>query len=100
MFLLKAIQDSYMKKDPKDEDEDSVAFVLFNVKGKDLLAIDQINDFADEGNPEAARKDTFAKYKKLGLDPEPFKNVHYYYPYSIPQTRHWNTYMTPDEVAG
>ena len=99
MFLLKAIQDSYMKKDPKDEDEDSVAFVLFNVKGKDLLAIDQINDFADEGNPEAARKDTFAKYKKLGLDPEPFKNVHYYYPYSIPQTRHWNTYMTPDEVA-
>ena len=99
MFLLKAIQDSYMKKDPKDEDEDSVAFVLFNVKGKDLLAIDQINDFADEGNPEAARKDTFAKYKKLGLDQEPFKNVHYYYPYSIPQTRHWNTYMTPDEVA-
>ena len=99
MFLLKAIQDSYMKKDPKDEDEDSVAFVLFNVKGKDLLAIDQINDFADEGNPAAARKDTFAKYKKLGLDPEPFKNVHYYYPYSIPQTRHWNTYMTPDEVA-
>lgn len=99
MFLLKAIQDSYMKKDPKDEDEDSVAFVLFNVKGKDLLAIDQINDFADEGNPEAARKDTFAKYKKLGLDPEPFKIVHYYYPYSIPQTRHWNTYMTPDEVA-
>lgn len=99
MFLLKAIQDSYMKKDPKDEDEDSVAFVLFNVKGKDLLVIDQINDFADEGNPEAARKDTFAKYKKLGLDPEPFKNVHYYYPYSIPQTRHWNTYMTPDEVA-
>ena len=98
MFLLKAIQDGYMKKDPKNEDEDSVAFVLFNVKGKDLLAIDQINDFADERNPEAARKDTFAKYKKLGLDPEPFKNVHYYYPYSISKTRHWNTYMTPDEV--
>ena len=87
-----------MKKDPKDEDEDSVAFVLFNVKGNDLLAIDQINDFADERNPEVARKDTFAKYEKLGLAPEPFKNVHYYYPYSIPQTRHWNTYMTPDEV--
>lgn len=98
MFLLKAIQDSYMKKDPKNEDEDSVAFVLFNVKGKDLLAIDQINDFADEQNPEAARKDTFEKYKKLELAPEPFKNVHYYYPYSIPKTQHWNTYMTPDEV--
>jgi len=26
-------------------------------------------------------------------------NVHYYYPYSLPKTRHWNTYMTPEEVA-
>lgn len=98
MFLLKAIQDSYMKKDPQNEDEDSVAFVLFNVKGKDLLAIDQLNDFSDEHNPEQARKDTFAKYEKLGLAAEPFKNVQYYYPYSIPKTRHWNTYMTPEEV--
>ena len=87
-----------MQKDPKSEDEDSVAFVLFNVKGKDLLAIDQLNDFSDERNPEQARKDTFAKYEKLGLPAEPFKNVHYYYPYSIPKTRHWNTYMTPEEV--
>ena len=98
MFLLKAIQDCYMKKDPQNEDEDSVAFVLFNVKGKDLLAIDQLNDFSDERNPEQARKDTFAKYEKLGLAAEPFKNVQYYYPYSIPKTRHWNTYMTPEEV--
>lgn len=98
MFLLKAIQESYVKKNSKNEEEDSVAFVLFNVKGKDLLAIDQINDFEDERNPEAARKDTFSKYEKLGLSPEPFKNVHYYYPYSIPKTRHWNTYMTPEEV--
>lgn len=99
MFLLKAIQDSYMKKDPQNEDEDSVAFVLFNVKGKDCLAIDQLNDFSDERNPEQARKDTFAKYEKLGLAAEPFKNVQYYYPYSIPKTRHWNTYMTPEAVA-
>ena len=98
MFLLKAIQDSYMKKDPQNEDEDSVAFVLFNVKGKDLLAIDQLNDFSDERNPEQAQKDTFAKYEKLGLAAEPFKNVQYYYPYSIPKTRHWNAYMTPEEV--
>lgn len=98
MFLLKAIQDSYMKKEPQQEDEDSVAFVLFNVKGKDLLAIDQLNDFSDERNPEQACKDTFAKYEKLGLAAEPFKNVQYYYPYSIPKTRHWNTYMTPEDV--
>ena len=36
--------------------------------------------------------------EKLGLPAEPFKNVQYYYPYSIPKTRHWNTYMTPEEV--
>ena len=98
MFLLKAIQDSYMKKDPQNEEEDSIAFVLFNVKGKDLLAIDQLNDFSDEHNPEQTRKDTLDKYEKLGLSAEPFKNVQYYYPYSIPRTRHWNTYMTPEEV--
>ena len=98
MFLLKAIQDSYLKKDSTNDNEDSVAFVLFNVKGRDLLAIDQLNDFSDERNPEKARKETLAKYRALGLAAEPFKNVHYYYPYSIAKTRHWNTYMTPEEV--
>ncbi|MDD7513120.1 MAG: ATP-binding protein [Clostridiales bacterium] len=99
MFLLKTIQDSHLKKEPKtDNEEDSVAFVLFNVKGKDLLAIDQINDFVDEQNPEKEKTATFDKYKELGLSPEPFKNVHYYYPFSVPNTRHWNTYMTPEEV--
>ena len=98
MFLLKAIQDCYMKKNPKEED-DSVAFVLFNVKGKDLLAIDQINDFSDEQNPDIARQKTFEKYKQLGLSPEPFRNVKYYYPYSVAKTSHWNTYMPPEDVS-
>lgn len=97
MFLLKAIQDSYLKKDK--EDDDSVAFVLFNVKGKDLLTIDQINDFADEGNTEKAREETLNKYKELGLAAEPFKNVCYYYPYSVKNTHNWNTYLSPEEVA-
>lgn len=97
MFLLKAIQDSYLKKDK--EDDDSVAFVLFNVKGKDLLTIDQINDFADEENPEKAREETLNKYKELGLAAEPFKNVCYYYPYSVKNTHNWNTYLSPEEVA-
>jgi hypothetical protein len=98
MFLLKAIQDSYLKKSPAEDDEDSVAFVLFNVKGKDLLAIDQLNDFLDEKDAAKAKAETFKKYSELGLTAEPFKNVQYYYPYSIPNTRHWNTYMTPQEV--
>lgn len=98
MFLLKAIQDGYLKSASDTEEEDSVAFVLFNVKGKDLLAIDQLNDFSDEKNPEQAKSNTLKQYEALGLSTEPFKNVQYYYPYSIPKTRHWNTYMTPEEV--
>ena len=100
MFLLKAIQDRYLNKalDPNNCDEDSVAFVLFNVKGKDLLTIDQLNDFSDEKNPEAEKEKTFKMYKDLGLSPKPFENVQYYYPYSVPNTRFWNTYMTPEEV--
>lgn len=57
MFLLKSIQDSYLNKvTSNDIDEDSVAFVLFNVKGRDLLAIDQINDFSDEKDPTKTKK--------------------------------------------
>ena len=97
MFLLKAIQDSYLKKD-FDDDDDSVAFVLFNVKGKDLLAIDQANDFSDEKNPKEAKRETLKMYKELGLTTEPFKNVQYYYPYSVKNTKNWNTYLSPEEV--
>lgn len=98
MFLLKAIQDRYLKKREDDYDEDSVAFVLFNVKGKDLLAIDEFNEFEDEKNPEKSKQETLSKYEEMGLLPEPFKNVRYYYPYSVPNGRNWNTYMSSDEV--
>lgn len=98
MFLLKAIQDSYLRKCGEEAEEDSVAFVMFNVKGKDLLAIDQPNDFMDETNPEKMKKETFEQYEKLGLSTEPFKNVHYYYPFSVAKTRHWNTYLSEEEV--
>lgn len=98
MFLMKAIQDSYLKKTVEEAEEDSVAFVMFNVKGKDLLAIDQPNDFMDEKNPKRVKKETLEQYEKLGLSTEPFQNVQYYYPYSVANTRHWNTYLTEDEV--
>jgi DNA helicase HerA-like ATPase len=70
MFLLKAIQDKYIQS----EQNDSVAFVFLNVKGRDLLAIDEINDELDE--------EQFEIYKNLGVDASPFKNVKYFYPYS------------------
>lgn len=92
MFLMKAIQDRYLSI----EDDDSVAFVMFNVKGKDLLAIDQPNDFGDEQDPAAARQETLAMYEALGLNTTPFQDVQYYYPYST--NYHWNTYLSKSEV--
>lgn len=94
MFLIKAIQDQYLNK--TDNDDDSIAFVLFNVKGQDLLTVDQKNDFSDMNDPEKAKQETLSIYKDLKLDSNPIKNVKYYYPYSAGS--YWNTYMKPDLV--
>ena len=87
MFLLKAIQDKCYEEDSDDD----VAFVFFNVKGKDLLAIDQPAEFDNEED----KKRVYGQYEKLGLTTLPFRNVHYYYPYS--NTKTGNTYL-PKEV--
>ncbi len=97
MFLMKAIQERYLNKE--NDEDDSVAFVMFNVKGRDLLAINQLNDFMDEKDPDKVKRETIKQYENLGLSAEPFKNVQYYYPYSVPKTRHWNTYLTEEEVS-
>lgn len=70
MFLLKAIQEQYINNNTNE----SVAFVLLNVKGRDLLAIDEANDELLDEDKKA--------YKDLGIEVSPFKNVKYYYPYS------------------
>lgn len=95
MFLLKGIQDkclNALKSGDKDADED-VAFVIFNVKGKVLLAIDEPNVF----DSEKEREEVLALYDELGLSKTPFKNVHYYYPYS--DTRIHNTYLEKENVT-
>lgn len=86
MFLMKAIQDVYSRENQSE----SVAFVMLNVKGKDLLAIDEPNDNNKEF--EAAK----AIYEELELKGEPFKNVKYFYPYSKSITQ--TTYAIKDEV--
>jgi len=96
MFLMKAIQDQYLKK--SDEDDDSVAFVIFNVKGKDLMAIDLPNDFAQDAEPNA-KELTLKEYVELGLSPEPFKKVKYYIPYSDNSSQKQSTYLSKDEVG-
>lgn len=86
MFLLKAIQDKCYEADS----EDDVAFVFFNVKGKDLLAIDKPAEFDKESDKEWV----YGQYTKLGLTTLPFRNVHYYYPYSARKVG--NTYLSKE----
>lgn len=68
MFLLRAIQSKF-----KMENGESAAFVFFNVKGRDLLAIDEANQDLSEDERQI--------YHQLGLTDTPFENVSYYYPY-------------------
>lgn len=75
MFLMKAIQDYYTINT-----KESVAFVLMNVKGTDLLSIDEMNGREDE------LKQIKPIYDILGMDMSPFKNVTYYYPHSADYT--------------
>ena len=94
MFLLKAIQEQYLKK--KHDDEDSVAFVIFNVKGKDLMAIDSKNDFLEEDDDE--KEKVYFEYQKLGLSTNPFNQVHYYIPYCSNMNKKRSTYLSKEDV--
>lgn len=88
MFLMKSIQDTYISK---TAEEDSVAFVLFNVKGRDLMAIDCPNDEIDEA--------TLEEYKRLGLSQTPFTQVKYYVPYFDSKSNKQSTYLSREDVS-
>ncbi len=70
MFLMKAIQDYAMKGN------ESVAFIMMNVKGTDLLKIDQKNG----RNTELGLIKPI--YDLLGMEMKPFEQVKYFYPYA------------------
>jgi len=101
MFLLKAIQDSYRDVDPKDG---SVAFVLFNVKGKDLMGIHLPNDFMEDGKntpeqAEAERRQVHGLYEKMGLSTNPFDHVQYLVPNGEIDRSASNTFLSETELA-
>jgi len=83
MFLLNAIQQCL---------GDRVTMVIFNVKGNDLLSIDIDNpDLTTEQREE---------WKKCGLNPEPFQNVTYLYPYAAREkTGYTNSHADPAILA-
>lgn len=85
MFLMKATQDVMSKRE-----NESVAFVMMNVKGTDLLKIDQMNERQDE------LAEIQPVYEKLGLDMKPFQQVKYFYPYSKDYTAY--TYEKEDVI--
>ena len=72
MFLVKSLVDALATA--KEDDAGSAAFVVLNVKGKDLLAIDEPTH-----DPKAAA--IGEAYSKLGLTPKPLSGVRYYYPH-------------------
>lgn len=101
MFLLKAIQDSYRSVDSEDG---SVAFVLFNVKGKDLMGIHLPNDFMEDGKntseqAEDERKQVYAIYEKMGLSTTPFNHVQYLVPNGEIDRVASNTFLSETELA-
>lgn len=91
-FLMKAIQDQCVS----DSVDDSVAFVIFNVKGNDLMAIDKENDFDGD---TVLRDKVLQEYVDMGLTPEPFKHVQYFIPFSEPTSAKRSTYLSPDDES-
>jgi len=92
MFLMKAIQDYYLKN---NDASDSVAFIIFNVKGCDLMAIDKENDFEKDLHE---KEKVLNEYKNLGLTTEPFKNVKYYIPYYDNTKTKTSSYLSKDDI--
>jgi DNA helicase HerA-like ATPase len=93
MFLMKSIQERFSNK----SDDESVAFVVFNVKGKDLMAIDKENDFSLDDDKNA-KETTYKNYQDLGLSIRPFQNVKYYIPYCGSNSSKQSTYLSKDDT--
>jgi len=86
MFLIKAIQEKF-----RTEANETIAFVFFNVKGRDLMAIDEPNTDLPEKEAKI--------YADLGLSTDPFGNVTYYYPYNTDKvTANVQSYAHPEDV--
>jgi len=81
MFLLSAIQQRMA---------DEVSIILFNVKGPDLLAINQANDQLND-----AQKN---EWKKCDLEPKPLENVIYLYPYAKKPDPRFTSSHVPQDV--
>jgi hypothetical protein len=83
LFLLSAIFEHM------NGDKGSVAALCFNVKGPDLLFLDQATELTEEDSEI---------YQALGVPPKPFANVQYFAPYK-PDGYNLNTLRTNEALA-
>lgn len=83
MFLMKAIQDYAIKGN------ESVAFIMMNVKGTDLLRVNQKNERKKE------LEQIKPVYDLLGMEMKPFEQVKYFYPYA----KEYTTYTYEKECV-
>ncbi len=70
-------------------DKGSVAALCFNVKGPDLLFLDQ---------PAELNSEDLEIYEQLGVPPKPFEKVHYYAPFK-PDGYNLNTLRTHEDLS-
>ncbi|MGE0086257.1 MAG: hypothetical protein AB7S75_17755 [Desulfococcaceae bacterium] len=83
MFLLQALQ----------QKEKNIAIIILNVKGSDLLRL-------DEENPKLENKDKEG-YEKSGLLCKCFEGTRYFYPYQKNEDKFYsNTYLSKDILEG
>lgn len=92
MFLLTAIQQQERRgtQDLGDTFTSPSAFLIFNVKGADLLRLHEPLDHIPA--------DTVSDWKKCGLAATPLEDVVYYYPYSDNEP-HVQTKLGTDQVS-
>ena len=83
LFLLASIFEHLPKE------KGSVAAICFNVKGPDLLFLDQPVELSDSDR---------RMYEKLDVPAEPFRNVRYFAPYK-PDGYNLNTLRTHEELS-
>jgi DNA helicase HerA-like ATPase len=82
MFLLNSVQQKM---------SDSVTTIIFNVKGRDLLAIDEENSDLTQRQRE--------EWRKCGLKDKPFDNVTYLYPYANrPRDGYTSSHVDKDKL--
>lgn len=81
MFLMNSIQQRM---------PDETTMIIFNVKSTDLLSIDL---------PRKSLDDSISReWGKCGLDPHPFKNVKYLYPYSNQPGKNFSSSHIPNDI--